>query len=298
MKAHPSDDFYAREADRIARGPQLYGGDAAVASLRCFRGYHRDARWATVQRAGIDRWYTDTMMRVEAIALRVGTVGSGYTKTADIATEARCSRGYVSKMLTRFESWGVIGVIRTRGRNGKLFIFARSVGDRLDRYMAEAKRRLHEANVTRWARRIVRGLNVSSLFPRKGKGMDHVPEDVDVSNAYMEETFSGFAREVIHERARMAMEDPAGEAEAVAPLTQERAWELYSKTWPQERPKGAYTGQDLADALGVTGRPKGSIKCPAHEDKRASLSFRWNGDKFLLHCFAGCTFDEIRRAVL
>ena len=39
------------------------------------------------------------------------------------------------------------------------------------------------------------------------------------------------------------------------------------------------------------------VECPAHEDKQPSLSWRLAGDTVLLHCFAGCTFDEIRRAV-
>jgi biotin operon repressor len=56
---------------------------------------------------------------------------------------------------------------------------------------------------------------------------------------------------------------------------------------------------DLVGALGLDrSRSKGAIKCPAHEDKRASLSWRITSDnKLLLHCFAGCTFDEIKKAV-
>lgn len=61
--------------------------------------------------------------------------------------------------------------------------------------------------------------------------------------------------------------------------------------------KGAHL--DLADALGLDrARGKGSIKCPAHEDKRASLSWKFTeGGKLLLHCFAGCTFAEVRGAI-
>jgi hypothetical protein len=52
---------------------------------------------------------------------------------------------------------------------------------------------------------------------------------------------------------------------------------------------------DIAAALG--GRPNGSDSftccCPAHEDKSPSLSIKDTGDKILLHCFAGCSFEEI-----
>lgn len=33
--------------------------------------------------------------------------------------------------------------------------------------------------------------------------------------------------------------------------------------------------------------------CPGHPDKTPSLSIRFDGDKPLFHCFAGCTFEEI-----
>lgn len=37
--------------------------------------------------------------------------------------------------------------------------------------------------------------------------------------------------------------------------------------------------------------------CPAHEDKSASLSIRHDGEKTLIHCFAGCSVHEIVGAV-
>jgi hypothetical protein len=56
--------------------------------------------------------------------------------------------------------------------------------------------------------------------------------------------------------------------------------------------------RDLLDRLGADpNRDRGVIRCPAHEDRSASLSWREAGDIVLLHCFAGCTFDEIRGAV-
>jgi hypothetical protein len=235
---------------------------------------------------------TPTMMRVEAIILRIGSVGSGYTNTAAIAQEARCSRGYVSKLLSRFEAWGEIGIIRTRGRNGKLFMFARSVGDKLDHYMEEAKRRLHAQKVRRMARAMRRALNVSSIRSVQGMSNSELP-----TKYVMEETFTGFAREVIHERAKLALDDPDGEAEAVAPLTQENALLLWNATHPQRSASRAHDDAPLATLLGIPPTGRGRMPCPAHgEGKKPTLAWNWLDGRLLIHCFAGCTFQEIRQA--
>lgn len=56
--------------------------------------------------------------------------------------------------------------------------------------------------------------------------------------------------------------------------------------------------RDLLDRLGVpSDRDHGMIRCPAHEDRNASLSWRYSDGRALLHCHAGCTFDEIRAAL-
>ena len=41
----------------------------------------------------------------------------------------------------------------------------------------------------------------------------------------------------------------------------------------------------------------GSSRCPAHDDRNASLSVTPEGDRVLLHCFAGCSFDAIMGAL-
>ena len=35
-------------------------------------------------------------------------------------------------------------------------------------------------------------------------------------------------------------------------------------------------------------------RCPAHDDRTPSLAIRDRGDKVVMHCFAGCSFDEVR----
>lgn len=53
----------------------------------------------------------------------------------------------------------------------------------------------------------------------------------------------------------------------------------------------------LSDALGLPWEGHGMAYCPAHEDRSKSLSWRWSNGKLLLHCFAGCTFEQIRASV-
>lgn len=45
-----------------------------------------------------------------------------------------------------------------------------------------------------------------------------------------------------------------------------------------------------------TGLDTATACCPCHDDQRESLSLRVNGDTLLLHCFAGCEFQDILKA--
>mgnify|MGYP000998655179 CR=1 FL=1 len=38
-------------------------------------------------------------------------------------------------------------------------------------------------------------------------------------------------------------------------------------------------------------------RCPAHDDRDASFRFGVKDGKFLAHCYAGCTFEEIMIAL-
>lgn len=52
------------------------------------------------------------------------------------------------------------------------------------------------------------------------------------------------------------------------------------------------------DGVRRTGVDRGIAKCPAHEDGRASLSWREMPDgRTLLHCFAGCSAEMVLAAV-
>ena len=118
-----------------------------------------------------------------------------------------------------------------------------------------------------------------------------------------------FRHEVPFERALLALTDPAGEAEAVAPLSPVRARQVILEYAADEAAKNARrqfrvipggrteheSGRDLLTRLGADpSRERGAMRCPAHDDRAPSLSWRLAPDgRALLHCHAGCTFGEI-----
>lgn len=52
------------------------------------------------------------------------------------------------------------------------------------------------------------------------------------------------------------------------------------------------------DGVRETGNGQYSCRCPAHEDKSASLGIKQgDGDRILLNCFAGCSVNDILKSV-
>jgi len=47
------------------------------------------------------------------------------------------------------------------------------------------------------------------------------------------------------------------------------------------------------DGMRETGHNRWIARCPAHEDRSPSLAVREVDDRVLVHCFAGCSADEI-----
>lgn len=121
----------------------------------------------------------------------------------------------------------------------------------------------------------------------------------------------GALDEVLFERARLALLDPAGEADAIAPISGVRARQILLEiaerrarrlqSVPSRYGKGRTPrdGARLLEALGIDPtRGHGVTRCPAHEDRSPSLSWRLAQDgRALLHCHAGCTFAEILQAL-
>ena len=141
-----------------------------------------------------------------------------------------------------------------------------------------------------------------------------------------------FAADAIAERARLAMLDPAGEYDSIGPWPRRfdwatQTWEPERTGWhdgavrpldgvkarqvllhlsepqprpyrPAPRPGTELDEHAILERLGCDlTKHHGVIRCPAHEDRSPSLSWRWDGSKALLHCFRGCTFAEIRAAL-
>lgn len=60
------------------------------------------------------------------------------------------------------------------------------------------------------------------------------------------------------------------------------------------------TGEEFISGLDKvrrTGTGKWSACCPAHDDSGPSLSIKDDGDRLLVHCFAGCTAGEVVEAM-
>lgn len=51
------------------------------------------------------------------------------------------------------------------------------------------------------------------------------------------------------------------------------------------------------DGVRTTGRDRWIARCPAHRDRSPSLSIRQMPDRVLLHCFGGCSADEVARSL-
>jgi hypothetical protein len=165
-----TDSYYAREADRLARGPQIYGGDARIAALRAFRRYDRNARVDMVGHDGHNRWMAPKMLRVHAIVHRQAMKPEGGLITMGaIAAEAGCSVGYVSKVVVKLQAWSFFWFVSLRGRNGGLWVFARTLRDGLDHWAQAARQKLAAIRDKVLARL---ALNLSSTHMRREEGVE------------------------------------------------------------------------------------------------------------------------------
>ena|SRR5436190_23099293 len=115
---------------------------------------------------------------------------------------------------------------------------------------------------------------------------------------------SAFSAAVRLERAWLALTDPVGEWDAVDRLPWHKALAFLvdgiNRPRQVARPRArAFDERDLIRALGADpAARKGMLPCPAHEDRHPSLSWEvTRTGRALVRCHAGCSFDEIRRAV-
>jgi len=164
------------------------------------------------------------------------------------------------------------------------------------------------------------GLDELDTDPRNLRTVDPMPHPVREAAAArpvqpataeeLEAIRARFLREVPVERARVALLDPDGEREAVAPISQSRARATVADAvaaarlrsrivTPRTRGDRLPDGRALLDALGADpSRDRGTMRCPAHEDRSPSLSWRLTPEgRALVHCHAGCSFAAILEAV-
>ena len=111
---------YVRLEDEIQRGPQNYGGDAAIASLRAFRAYHPKAHISIHNVDGRKIWLTPKMGRILAICQRTSGSSNQMTTIRAMAAEAQVSPGYASKVLARLEQLSLVRYVTSRGRWGAI----------------------------------------------------------------------------------------------------------------------------------------------------------------------------------
>jgi hypothetical protein len=114
---------YSREADKIERGPQIYGGPVEITSLRAYRAHHKAARLHFMNVDGRTYWMTPKMMRIHAVVSRQATSEKQTTTLHAIASETGVSAGYVSKVIRRLQGWAMIGASTSRGRYGGIFLW-------------------------------------------------------------------------------------------------------------------------------------------------------------------------------
>jgi hypothetical protein len=68
---------------------------------------------------------------------------------------------------------------------------------------------------------------------------------------------------------------------------------------PSSAPTLEQEARDLVERLGGRWSTNGGLcNCPAHDDRRPSLSVRPGRSRLLLHCFAGCTAWEVLKALV
>jgi hypothetical protein len=118
---------------------------------------------------------------------------------------------------------------------------------------------------------------------------------------------TSYGRAVRLERAWLALSDPSGEADAHSPILFDDAYRYLVReltemsrrrdilSWDRRAHGARAQAEALVDRLGIPpGRARGMVRCPAHEDRGPSLSWRLTPTgRLLVHCFAGCTWPEI-----
>jgi len=145
-----SDSYYLALENAHHRDPVQadFGPAWSAANPSGFRAYVTMSRYDpghSIHRIrdlyGRERWLNDKGWRVMCLAL-LNIASDTETSLTEMAQRIGCCRMTVSRWITKLTAWGIIGSSVLRGRNGGLFLFARKVGDSLDRYAAVARAKI------------------------------------------------------------------------------------------------------------------------------------------------------------
>lgn len=187
--------IYGAMADRMERDP-IQGGDSSTrATVPMGRGF---ALW---QRMNMDKqlvWIDDmdghpralTPKQAQVLAMALDMIdGIGLTMR-EMALQLHMAPSTISRALTKFAAWGLIGYIVGRGRWAGLVIFRRTVDDGKDRFRKAAK-----ARVWRWSQAAARRLsrlesNVASYFHERKGGSESDSLTTYVSSISMDATLT------------------------------------------------------------------------------------------------------------
>lgn len=204
--------YYVRKLDEA---PQIFG-DTRLPSLQFCQRYNRDAHYATVKDSnGLARWVTQKQMRIYGIVARISLSETGFATMKDVAREAQCHTTTVSRTTLKLQAWGLYAFDVKRGRGGGIFVRL-PWGEHAKFYIRAARQKLRD--MANRARRKVASVLLGGQREDQRNG-DNVKDNMDA-------TFRRFAERVLMERAYLALEDPEGEAESIAPIDERGALRL------------------------------------------------------------------------
>lgn len=166
--------YYARRADAIAKGPQVYGGPWTV-DTRALLRYHRNAL-QELTLGGRLRSLTHKQMAIAGAVARISVTQEHATITS-IAKEANCVPSTASRFLLKLQAWHAYAIDVTRGRNGGVKVRLRSIGDRLEAYAQRAWSRIRMAAERALSRT---NRNVASTSSFEEEGVYEVPVGIPV----------------------------------------------------------------------------------------------------------------------
>jgi hypothetical protein len=218
------DRYYSSLSDRNDRieasRPHVYGGNAQVASLRCFMAYHKDARTQVMDIQGRSRWLTHKQVALHGLLARLAVTGE-HTTIRAVALEAHVAPSTVSRFMLKLQAWGEYAIDVTRGKYGGITVRRRFHGDHLKAYAEAAWERLRR--IADRARLMLR-----SRSETRGEWLLVAEREPELRTAttklLMDATLKSAWEKAERDGARLLAEQRAANAQ-VAPLGRDRGFD-------------------------------------------------------------------------